>query len=80
MAAAVLVRWLDSRSMRSLGVRRSVKVLEQRPQPTPNEERQVFDEDALRQQVEQQYALIYDVLGEGTLTAWHDDCRYAASA
>ena len=48
--------------------------------PTDDEERQVVDEDALRQRVEQQYALIYDVLGEETLTAWHDDCRYAASA
>jgi len=48
--------------------------------PTEEEERQPVDEATLRQQLEQQYALVYDVLGEETLTAWHDDCRYAASA
>ncbi len=36
------------------------------------------DEGALRSRIERQFALVYDVLGEGTLTAWYDDCRYAA--
>ena len=36
------------------------------------------DEDALRTRMERQFAIIYDELGEGTLTAWYDDCRYAA--
>lgn len=48
--------------------------------PNEDEEGQPFDEASLRQQLEQQYALVYDVLGEETLTAWHDECRYAAPA
>ena len=36
--------------------------------------------EALRGQLERQYALVYDVLGEQTLLAWYDECRYAASA
>jgi len=47
--------------------------------PSEDEERQPLDEATLRQQLEQQYALVYDVLGEETLMAWHDDCRYAPS-
>lgn len=33
--------------------------------------------EALRAQLERQYALVYDVLGEDTLIAWYDECRYA---
>jgi hypothetical protein len=33
-----------------------------------------------RGQLERQYALVYDVLGEQTLLAWYDECRYAAAA
>jgi hypothetical protein len=32
---------------------------------------------ALRSQLEQQFSLVYDVLGEDTLIRWHDQCRYA---
>lgn len=38
------------------------------------------DEDALRSRMERQFAMVYDVPGEGTPTAWYDDCRYAAPA
>ena len=34
--------------------------------------------EALRGQLERQYALVYDVLGEQTLLAWYDQCQYAA--
>ena len=34
--------------------------------------------DAVREQLERQYALVYDVLGEQTLLAWYDRCQYAA--
>jgi hypothetical protein len=36
--------------------------------------------DALRGQLEHQYGLVYDVLGEQTLLVWYDECRYAAAA
>jgi hypothetical protein len=38
------------------------------------------DGSAVRAQVERQFALVYDVLGEETLIAWYDQCRYAAPA
>lgn len=41
------------------------------------EESRPLDLDAIRQRLEQQYALVYDVLGEATLKSWHDECRYA---
>ena len=34
----------------------------------------------MREQLERQYALVYDVLGEQTLLVWYDECRYAATA
>jgi hypothetical protein len=34
----------------------------------------------LRGLLERQYALVYDALGEQTLLAWYDECRYAAAA
>jgi hypothetical protein len=37
-----------------------------------------LDEAALREHLEKQYGLVYDVLGEETLSAWYDECRYAA--
>lgn len=38
----------------------------------------VADEAGLRAVVEQQFAMVYDVLGEETLVAWYDECRFAA--
>jgi hypothetical protein len=38
------------------------------------------DQNDLRSRMERQFALVYDVLGEETLTAWYDHCRYAAPA
>jgi hypothetical protein len=37
----------------------------------------VPDETALRERLERQYGLVYDVLGEPTLRAWHEEGRYA---
>jgi hypothetical protein len=37
-------------------------------------------EEAVRSRLTRQYGLVYDVLGEGTLDAWYDQCRYAAPA
>ncbi len=37
-----------------------------------------LDDASLRAGLEQQYAFVYDVLGEDTLQAWYGDCRYAA--
>jgi hypothetical protein len=34
-------------------------------------------EENLRARVQRQFELVYDVLGEETLTAWYDECRYA---
>jgi len=39
-----------------------------------------FDAAAERDALERQYAFVYDVLGEDTLTAWYGDCRYGAGA
>lgn len=36
------------------------------------------DEAGMRAAVERQFALVYDVLGEDTLVAWYDECRFAA--
>lgn len=38
------------------------------------------DECEFRTTVEKQFSLVYDVLGEKTLRAWYDECRYAAKA
>jgi hypothetical protein len=38
------------------------------------------DESAVRRALEEQYAFVYDVLGEETLLAWYGDRRYAAAA
>ena len=47
------------------------------PQDDAEDERPV-NADLVRRQLERQYGLIYDVLGEQTLRAWYDECRYAA--
>lgn len=39
-----------------------------------------LDENALREVVQKQFALVYDVLGRDTLITWYDQCRYAALA
>jgi hypothetical protein len=36
--------------------------------------------EAVREQLERQYARVYDLLGEQTLLAWYDECRYAGAA
>jgi hypothetical protein len=41
---------------------------DEEPPPSP---------DALGRLLERQYALVYDILGEPTLRAWYDECRYA---
>jgi hypothetical protein len=48
----------------------------------PNEggQEEPADENGVRAALEKQYAFVYDVLGEQTLTAWYDDCRYAVAA
>jgi hypothetical protein len=38
------------------------------------------DEDVLRTRIARQFGLVYDVLGESTLIAWYEECRYAVSA
>jgi hypothetical protein len=48
--------------------------------PNEDEEETSMSPDDLRAALEQQYGFVYDVLGEETLTAWHDECRYAAAA
>ena len=35
------------------------------------------DDAAIRARLEQQFALVYDVLGAETLQRWYDECRYA---
>jgi hypothetical protein len=37
-------------------------------------------EEALRSRLAGQFGLVYDVLGEETLAAWYEECRYAAPA
>jgi len=32
----------------------------------------------LRASIERQFSFVYGVLGEETLVAWYDDCRFAA--
>jgi hypothetical protein len=46
--------------------------------PNESEEEAPADEAVFRAVLEKQYSFVYDVLGEETLTAWHDRCRYAA--
>jgi hypothetical protein len=44
-----------------------------------DEDEPAEDENDLRARAQKQFALVYDVLGEETLTAWYDECRYAAT-
>jgi hypothetical protein len=46
--------------------------------PEEDSEEASLDEGPLRGQLERQYGLVYDLLGADTLTAWYDQCRYAA--
>jgi len=48
--------------------------------PNEDEDEAAQEEEALRSRLIQQFGLVYDVLGEETLTAWYDHCLYAASA
>lgn len=36
-----------------------------------------LDMDETRKRLANQFALVYDVLGDKTLKAWYDECRYA---
>jgi hypothetical protein len=38
------------------------------------------DEIDVRERLARQFELVYDLLGEETLSAWHDECRYAVPA
>jgi len=49
------------------------------PEPEDEADEPESPED-VRAQLEHQYALVYDVLGEQTLLVWYDECRYAAAA
>jgi hypothetical protein len=44
--------------------------------PAGDEEEVPEDREAVRAQLERHFGLVYDVLGEDTLTAWYEDCRY----
>jgi hypothetical protein len=48
--------------------------------PTEDEDEAEVEEETLRAQLTHQFDLVYEVLGEETLTAWYDDCLYAAPA
>jgi hypothetical protein len=48
--------------------------------PDEAEEETPVEEEGLRERVARQFGLVYDVLGEATLTAWYDECRYAVPA
>jgi hypothetical protein len=48
--------------------------------PDEEDEAAAQEEDVLRSRLIQQFGLVYDVLGEETLTAWYDHCLYAAPA
>jgi len=48
--------------------------------PDEAEEEVPVDAEALRVRLATQFGLVYDVLGEATLTAWYDECRYAVRA
>jgi len=51
--------------------------------PTEDEEVEnaaEMDEDVVRAELERRYGFIYDVLGDETLNAWYDECRYATPA
>jgi hypothetical protein len=50
------------------------------PSEAEDEHDTLADEGSLRARLERQFALVYDVLGEETLTAWYDLCRYGAPA
>jgi hypothetical protein len=49
------------------------------PNEAEDEDEGPVDDVAYRAALEQQYALVYDVLGEETLRAWHEHCQYAAN-
>jgi hypothetical protein len=50
------------------------------PLEAEEENEAAADENDLRAVLERQFAFVYDVLGEETLLAWYDRCRYAANA
>jgi hypothetical protein len=48
--------------------------------PEEEDAEEAEGEEAIRERLARQYGLVYDVLGEQTLDAWYDECRYAATA
>jgi hypothetical protein len=44
-----------------------------------DEDEQPVSTEVVRRQLERQYGLVYDVLGEQTLLSWYDECRYAVA-
>lgn len=48
--------------------------------PTDDEEDAPLDKAFMEEQLVRQFTLVCDVLGEATLQAWHEDCRYALPA
>jgi hypothetical protein len=48
--------------------------------PVEDEQEAPVEEELFRSELAQQYALVYDVLGEDTLTAWYEQRRYAAGS
>jgi hypothetical protein len=46
------------------------------PNEDEDEEAAPLDEAGVRTALEQQYAFVYDLLGEETLRAWYGECRY----
>jgi hypothetical protein len=48
--------------------------------PNEAEDAALPDDETLRATLQEQYAFVYDVLGEDTLTAWYDRCRYTVQS
>jgi hypothetical protein len=44
-----------------------------------DEDEQPVSAEVVRRQLERQYGLVYDVLGEQTLLSWYDESRYAVA-
>jgi hypothetical protein len=47
------------------------------PEVDGNDDAEPEDEETVRARLEEQMGLVYDILGEETLTRWFDECRYA---
>jgi len=47
--------------------------------PNEDEEESPEDPETVRALLERHFGLVYDVLGEDTLTNWYEECRYTAA-